>query len=85
MQQLLHAPAHLNNHTLDVVITSMNQNTVSNLQVDDPLLSDHKAVTFTMDARRLPLPRTAVQYRMPRKTDIEKIKGDSRSNEYLKG
>ena len=48
LQQLVKEPAHCRNHILDldVVIIRMKEYPISNLEVTDPLLSDHKALTF---------------------------------------
>ena len=52
LQQHVQKPTHRNNHTLDVVITRINENPVHDLDVIDHLISDHKSVAFALDTQR---------------------------------
>ncbi len=85
LQQLVGEPTHQNNHTLDAVITRTVESPVSDLTVTDPLLSDHKAVTFNLNTQRPPLPKKTIVYRNFKKINVEKLKEDISNNVHLNG
>jgi len=91
LKQHVNVPTHVAGHTLDVVITRDNDNTVSNINVYDPVLSnsngniskDYFAVTFNARASRPPPTRKTVTYKKLRSIDIDSFKTDIKACEIL--
>ena len=50
----VHTPTHKNNNTLDLIITRSGEETVLNLSINDPVISDHFAVLCTLAIKRPP-------------------------------
>ena len=71
-------PTHRNNHLLDVLITRMDESPVHQVEISDPLISDHKIVSFALHTQRPPLPIRTITYRPLRKINISEFKDDIR-------
>ena len=52
LRQKVSNPTNDFGHTLDLVLEYMNDNIVSNVRVSEPVISDHKCVTFDELAER---------------------------------
>ena len=85
LQQHVEQATHKSNHTLDVVITKINEIPVHNLDVIDHLISDHKAISFYLDTQRPPLPKKTIVYRSISKIDSIELVTDIQSNDCLNG
>ena len=85
LNQLVTGPTHSSNHTLDAIITRNSEMPVHDLLVDDPLISDHKAITFSLNTQRPSFPRKTVEYRELKNIDIDRLKQDIAENQYLNG
>ena len=83
--QLVKDGTHRGNHTLDAVITRKTECPISDVTVYDPLLSDHKAVSFSLDTQRPPLPKKEIVYRRIKKIDIDRFRDDINTNPHLNG
>ena len=83
--QLVNKATHQGNHTLDVVITRRIESPIDDVTVYDPLLSDHKAIAFTLDTQRPPLPKKELVYRHLKKINIDRFRDDIKTNTYLNG
>ena len=83
--QLVKEATHRGNHTLDAVITRRTECPVSDVTVYDPLLSDHKAVSFSLDTQRPPLPKKEIVYRQIKKIDTNRLREDITANKHLNG
>ena len=57
------SPTHRSNHTLDLIITRLDEKFVSDLSIHDPVISDHFTVHCNLNIQRLPNPKTTVAYR----------------------
>ena len=79
------SPPTQSNHILDAVITRVDECPINGLTVTDPLLSDHRAVTFTLDTKRPPLPRKQLVHRQLKKININQFRDDISSDIYLNG
>lgn len=84
LHQLVSVPTR-GKHTLDVVITHIEEDPVENICVTDPLLSDHKVVTFHLDTQRPPLPQKEIAYRQIGKINLIKLKSDIANDRILNG
>ena len=85
LEQLVQQPTHRSTHILDVVITRINENPTHNLDVVDYRISDHKAVNFSLDTQRPPLPKKTIVYRDTRRINISNLKKDIQNNDCLNG
>ena len=92
MRQHVSEPTHVGGHTLDVVITRDTDNTVSDIEVTDPGLSDntgkasrdHFAVFFNTRAFK-PAPVTkTVSFRKLHSIDVDAFKNDILTSDILK-
>ena len=85
LQQLVQEPTHRNNHTLDVVITRLSENTVYDLDVVDHLISDHKTVSFSLHTQRPPLPKKTIVYRSISRINRSELMKDIQDDDCLNG
>ena len=91
MEQHVRGPTHVAGHTLDVIITRDTDTIVSNIEVNDPGLSDsdgkisgdHFAVIFLIRAEKPAPIRKTVTYRKLRSIDIESFRNDIKSLEII--
>jgi hypothetical protein len=91
MEQYVRGPTHVAGHTLDVIITRDTDTIVSNIEVNDPGLSDsdgkisrdHVAVIFHIRAEKPAPIRKTVTYRKLRSIDIESLRNDIKSLEII--
>ena len=91
LRQHVSEPTHVGGHTLDVVISRDTEDIVSNVEVNDPGLSDnsgkvardHLAVTFSVKAARPAPIRKTVSFRKIRSISIESFKTDIQTSQTL--
>jgi hypothetical protein len=91
MRQLVSEPTHVAGHTLDVVIIRDNDNIVSNIEIQDPGLSDsfgktsrdHLAVIFEAKASKPPPIRKSVSYRKLSSINVDSFKQDIRNTAFF--
>ena len=76
LQQLVNVLTHKSRHTLDVVITRNSDSSVVDIQVNDPLISDHKAISLRLSTQRPSLPQKVITYRALKKIDVESFRRD---------
>ena len=69
-------PTHRLGHTLDLVITRSNDNLISDLVVNNPLVSDHHVVHFDILTSKPSLPKKSISYRCFKKLDLSAFKKD---------
>ena len=69
LSQNVTSPTHNHGHTLDLVITRTDDETINETAVTDPLISDHSAITLTLNTSRPPRPKKTVTFRSFKKLD----------------
>ncbi len=63
LTQTVCGPTHKAGHTLDLIITRSDNNTITDTKQTDPCLSDHLAVHFMVSIPWLPHPTKTITYR----------------------
>ena len=79
LQQHVNGPTHKKGHTLDLIITRIGDRLVTNIEIHDPMLSDHLAVSCTLQLEKPPLERVEIQYRRLRNIDMDSFNNDLRN------
>ena len=64
---------HVKGHTLDLVITRSDKSLISNLNIYNPLISDHEAILFSFAAERPRPVEKDIQYRSLTKINFAKF------------
>ncbi|XP_064637159.1 uncharacterized protein LOC135493617 [Lineus longissimus] len=67
---------HDKGHLLDAVISRVGDASVSNIHVSDASISDHYAVSFTVNMAKPPLPVKTIRYRKVKSIDIKSFASD---------
>ena len=83
LSQNVTSPTHNHGHTLDLVITRTDDETINKTAVTDPLISDHSAITLTLNTSRPPRPKKTVTFRSFKKLDRDAFKADICSSSFL--
>lgn len=78
LHQHVAAPTHINGGTLDLILTRSSETTIANLEVVDPLLSDHSTVMFDLPTVKPSLPKRCITYRDFKSLKLECLKNDIR-------
>ena len=52
LQQHVNGPTHKKGHALDLIMTRISDQLVTNIEIHDPLLSYHLAISFTLQPRK---------------------------------
>nr|XP_058940209.1 uncharacterized protein LOC131768500 [Pocillopora verrucosa] len=73
-------PTHKNNNALDLIITRSGEETVLNLSINDPVISDHFAVLCTLAIKRPPKAKLTISSRKLRTIDPDNLRRDIRSS-----
>ena len=76
LMQHVSLPTHRLGHTLDLVITRSNDNLISDLVVNNPLVSDHHVVHFDILTSKPSLPKKSISHRCFKKLDLSAFKKD---------
>ncbi|RUA04366.1 MAG: hypothetical protein DSY43_06485 [Gammaproteobacteria bacterium] len=77
LQQHVKGETHKSGHTLDLIITRSDESSlVSNIQITDPVISDHFAVHCALSISKPSYPRKEISYRQISKIDREKFNND---------
>ena len=71
----IYTPTHKNNNVLDLIVTRSGEETVLNLSVNDPVISDHFAVHFTLAIKRPPKAKLTISSRKMRTRLIQTTYG----------
>ena len=79
LQQHVNGPTHKKGHTLDLIMTRIGDRLVTNIEIHDPMLSDHLAVSCTLQLEKPPLERVEIQYRRLRNIDMDSFNNDLRN------
>ena len=69
LSQNVTSPTHNHGHTLDLVITRTDDETINKTAVTDRLISDHSAITLSLNTSRPPRPTKTVTFRSFKKLD----------------
>ena len=72
LHQQVKGPTHRANHTLDLVITR-NQNKGLVIVIEEPLMSDHKLITFCLHSQRPSAPKENITFRRLKSIDVDKF------------
>ena len=83
LSQNVTSPTHNHGHTLDLVITRTDDETINKTAVTDPLISDHSAITLTLNTSRPPRPKKTVTFRSFKKLHRDVFKADICSSSFL--
>ena len=76
----VYTPTHKNNNVLDLIVTRSGEETVLNLSVNDPVISDHFAVHCTLAIKRPPKAKLTISSRKLRTIDPDNLRRDIRSS-----
>ena len=76
----VYTPMHKNNNVLDLIVTRSGEETVLNLSVNDPVISDHFAVHCTLAIKRPPKAKLTISSRKLRTIDPDNLRRDIRSS-----
>ena len=79
LQQHVNGPTHKRGHTLDLIMTRIGDRLVTNIEIHDPMLSDHLAVSCTLQLEKPPLERVEIKYRRLRNIDMDSFNNDLRN------
>ena len=71
-----HTPTHKNNNILDLIVTRSSEETVLNLSVNDPVISDHFAVHCTLAIKRPPKAKLTISSCKLRTIDPDYLRRD---------
>ena len=74
LSQNVTSPPHNFGHTLDLIITRTDDETINKTAVTDPLISDHSAITLTLNTSRPPRPKKTVTFRSFKKLDRDALR-----------
>ena len=58
-------------YTLDLIMTRIGDQLLTNIEIHDPMLSDHLAVSCTLKLEKPPLERVEIQYRRLSNINVE--------------
>ena len=76
LEQLITHPTHKDGHTLDLVITRIGDCTVTDIQVTNPVISDHSAIHFKLSVEKPATQQKTILYRNWKKVDIDQFSSD---------
>ncbi|CAB4030953.1 Hypothetical predicted protein, partial [Paramuricea clavata] len=76
LQQHVNGPTHKKGHTLDLIITRIGDRLVTNIEIHDPMFSDHSAVSCMLQLEKPPLERAEIQYRKLRNINMDSFNED---------
>ena len=76
MMQHVHVPTHIHGNTLDLVLSSLDDNLISSLSVYDVALSDHYLVEMNLNITKPKQPLKYTVKRCLRKIDIDAFKSE---------
>ena len=76
LQQHIAESTHVRRLLLDLVITHIDADIISDLLVEDPGISDHSKIFFKLRGRKPTPKRKEFTYRAYRKIDIDSLKQD---------
>ena len=80
LQQVhVNGPTHKKGHTLDLIMTRIGDRLVTNIEIHDSMLSDHLAVSCTLQLEKPPLERVEIQYRRLRNIDLDSFNNELRN------
>jgi hypothetical protein len=82
LQQHVNGPTHKKGYTLDLIITRIGDRLVTNIEIHDPMFSDHSAVSCTLQLEKLPLERAEIQYRKLRSINMDSFNEDLRKSNF---
>ena len=82
LQQHVNGPTHKKGHTLDLIITRTGDRLVINIEIHDPMFSDHSAVSCTLQLEKPPLGRAEIQYRKLRNINMDSFNEDLRKSNF---
>ena len=76
LDQHIQTSTHSSGHILDLLITKAHEMPVSNITVEDPLLSDHHSICFNLDVSKPKLPRKEITFRKIKAINSDQFKED---------
>ena len=72
----------LTRKVLDLIITRIGDRLVTNIEIHDPMFSDHSAVSCTLQLEKPPLERAEIQYRKLRNINMDSFNEDLRKSNF---
>ena len=70
LRQHFHEPTHKKGHTLDLIITRVEDELITRIEIKNSMLSDHLAVDCKLRLNKPQLERTEIQYRKLKSIDM---------------
>ncbi len=83
LQQHISQITHKDGHTLDLVITRKDEDTVCNIHVSQPGISDHSAIHFQLTLDKPGYCRKEITYRKWKSLDISSFEADIQQSEIV--
>jgi len=84
LRQHVSKPTHVKGHLLDLIITNVDEDIVTNIQHYPPAISDHTPITFNLQAAKPPPVTQTIRYRKLKHIDIESFQLDIQNSELIK-
>jgi len=81
--QHLNGPTQNKGHILDLIITRTNDELVTSIEIQDPMLSDHSAVHCKLCPKKPPLEQMKISYRNLRSINMNSFKDDLKQSDLL--
>lgn len=80
LKQHVCSATHASGHTLDLLITRLNEQTVRNIKIHDPMISDHLAVLCNLSLKKPPFRKKVISSRKLCTLDIDSFCEDVRNS-----
>ena len=80
LKQHVLSATHASGHTLDLLITRLNEELVRNVKIHDPMISDHLAVFCNLSLKKPQFRKKVISTRKLRSLDIDSFREDVRNS-----
>ena len=80
LKQHVFSATHASGHTLDLLITRLNEELVRNVKIHDPMISDHLAVFCNLSLIKPQFRKKVISTRKLRSLDIDSFREDVRNS-----
>lgn len=84
LKQCVSEPTHSSGHILDLVITRSEENIVNNVNVFDPVISDHSAIQLQLTLRKPQFMKKTLTFRNLRSLNCDALKTDISSSSLIR-
>ena len=71
---------HTSGHIIDLLNTKSHESPIFDVEVTDPLISDHKCISFHLDSTKPQYPQKEITYRKMKDFDLESFQTDLKAS-----